>query len=167
MAYTEKYIASSVFVNHPTGTILNFSNGVSFTGLVREASVVHSVTRTITVAELLSLNSSPVQLLAPVANAAYEPLAFSWKIDFNSVAYDVTSITAINLKVGSEIFFSDTSLNPLTSVITTAYSFARFTGDAVELSLNKEVTVSCDGADPTLGNSTVTVELLYKINTFA
>jgi hypothetical protein len=42
MAYNEKYIASSVFVNAPTGTIGSFGNGIPFSPLANEATQVYN-----------------------------------------------------------------------------------------------------------------------------
>jgi len=265
---TEKYIASSVFVNAPTGTDLNFGNGVSFNALVNEVSqtnnvlvgafvgdyyltgqksvvtvntassgvmylpenpepwsdftvnnfstesivvgsssgdfnylgtiigitinipanvslrfvrndagewaaipqadlTVRNLVVTLSSADVLTLGSIPVVLLNAKAGVAYEPLSLTWKTNFNTTAYDVTSVTSIDLTVGGTSYFSDTALLPLTASTTKSFSFARFTGDAIALSTNTAISLSCVGGDPTLGNSTVTIELLYKINTFA
>ena len=160
------YISKSVFVNTPTQTPGTFSNGVSFTDIVREASVVHNITKTLTAADVLSLATSPFVLLPATSGVAYEPLAFSWKLNFNSVAYDVSGVTLLALYVGGVKYFSDNVLSTLSTGTTQSFSFTRNTVGAVGLSENDSVTIACD-ADPTLGDSTVTIELLYKINTFA
>jgi hypothetical protein len=268
MAYSEKYIASSVFVNSPTGTILGFGNGIPFSPLANEAvqvynqfvnswtgdyymtnqnelvnlislgsgnfylpqdaqswaditisnftneaatitspsgqinylgnligtqatvpantcvrfvrndagewvmipqyqNVVRNAVIELKVADILAMKTTPIVLLPATLGVAFEPLALSWKIFYNTTAYDVTGVTSIDLNVGSSLFFQDTSLNPLNSGTTTSFAFPRVITDAIGMEEFKDVTISCAGANPTLGDSTVTVELLYKINTFA
>jgi hypothetical protein len=171
MAYNEKYIASSVFVNAPTGTDLSFGNGISFDTLVNDAISVKSKVVNISSAEILSMNSTPIVIVPAIENAFIEPLSFFWKIDFNTVAYDVTGISLIDLvydpSSAAVVFFETADTACLSSTTTASYVFPRFANtDAVKLSANKPLVLTAD-ADPTLGNSSVTVEVLYKITTFA
>lgn len=159
------YIAKSVFVDAPTQTPGTFSNGVSFEGIVNEIVPIINKTVILTADEVKALNTSPYVLVQGMNNVSIEPLSISWKITYGSIAYTVTSITSIDVTYDSIVYFTDASLLPLTATTTEYYLFPKAAiTDAQTFRPDKDLLLTTVGANPTLGNSTVTIEILYKLH---
>lgn len=132
---------------------------------------VRNVVLTLTAGDILAMNTTPITIVPAIPNCIVEPLSFFWKLNFNTTAYDVTGIGEINLLYDSSSaavkFFQSTSAACLSSVTTATYVFPKYPYTVAEkLTVNKPLSLMAD-ADPTLGDSTVTVEVLYKITTLA
>lgn len=132
---------------------------------------VRNVVLTLTPGDILAMNTTPITIVPAIPNCIIEPLSFFWKINFNTVAYDVTGISLIDLvydpSTAAVVFFEDTTISCLSSITTATYVFPKYANTgAVKLAANKPLVLTAD-ADPTLGDSSVTVEVLYKITTLA
>lgn len=163
------FIASSVFVDTPSYTPGSFSSGVSFADAVNSVNTVQTKTMTISSAEILAMNTTPIEIVPAIPNGVIEPLSFFWKLNFNTTAYDITGISEINLlydpSSAAVKFFQSTSAACLGSPTTATYVFPKYPYTAAEkLTVNKPLCLTAD-ADPTLGDSTVTVEVLYRVAT--
>ena len=161
------YIAKSVFVDAPTQTPGTFSNGVSFEGIVNEIVPIINKTVVLTSDDIKALNSSPYVLVQGMNDASIEPLSISWKITYGGTGYSVTSVTSIDVTYDSIVYFTDTSLIPLTATNTDYFLFpSAVLTDAQTFRPDKDLLLTTAGANPTLGNSTVTIEILYKVHKF-
>jgi len=132
---------------------------------------VRNVVLTLTSGDILALNTTPITIVPAIPNCIVEPLSFFWRINFNTTAYDTTGISKIDLMYdlssAAVVYFEDTNIGCLGSAITASYVFPRFANtDAKKVAANKPLVLTAD-ADPTLGDSSVTVEVLYKITTLA
>lgn len=162
------FIASSVFVDTPTQTPGSFSNGISFADAVNSVTILQNKVLTLSSAQVRNLNSRPVVLVPAIPNASIEPISFSWKVNGGTIPYDVTDVDSIVVEYDGIYHFSDASLDPLTTASSKGFIFSRQTSvDAQSFNEGNDLYLLTLGADPTLGNSTVTVEVLYKVHYFA
>lgn len=169
------YLGNSIgtTINIPANSAVKFvRNSANEWAVIPQAQLsVRTAVVTLTPGDILAMNTTPITIVPAIPNCVIEPLSFFWKIDFNSVAYDTTGITEINLTYdpssGAIVFFQDTNTGCLSSAITASYVFPKiFNATATKIAANKPLVLTAD-ADPTLGDSTVTVEVLYKIATLA
>jgi hypothetical protein len=111
-------------------------------------------------AQILSLNSSPVQLVAaPGANKVVQVLSVLFKYTFVSAAYATN--TTLQIKLGSDVYVA------VGSVISETHTFWEgiIPFDFVSAAdiANQPVTITVQTGNPTAGNSTLKVYLSYRI----
>ena len=117
-------------------------------------------------AQVLTLNSVPVQLVAaPGAGYAIEVLSASVKVDFNTTAYATNVL--LNIK-NSGATYPTNKLNCLDSTVSmikqisfTSTSSTTNTQTIENAALNLEV----ETGDPTAGDSDITIYVTYRIIT--
>jgi len=117
-------------------------------------------------AQVLTLNSAPVQLVAaPGAGYAIEVISASVKIDFNATAYATN--TDINV-VCSGALQSQLKDNVLAASVSTVRKLLPVSGLSAtdtQLISNASLLVSVGTGDPTAGDSDITVYCTYRIIT--
>ena len=117
-------------------------------------------------AQVLTLNSAPVQLVAaPGAGYAIEVISASVKVDFNTTAYATNVL--LNIK-NSGATYPTNKLNCLDSTVSmikqisfTSTSSTTNTQTIENAALNLEV----ETGDPTAGDSDITIYVTYRIIT--
>ena len=118
-------------------------------------------------ADVLQLNSTPLTIVAAQgAGTAIEVISASVKIDFNTAAYATsTNILISNSSSNTDQFRAG---GVLASTVST---FKRFiltnpTGATdTQIIENDSLIIKCDSADPTAGDSDITVYVLYRVIT--
>ena len=121
-----------------------------------------SVAVTLSSAQVLALNTTPITLIGAVAGYAIEAVSVSVSIDYNSVAY----ATNTNL-----IIITDTAGNPqykrdylLLQTVDTTYKFAEVAPTSgTQLIANKALTATTATGDPTAGDSPITIFVNYRL----
>lgn len=124
---------------------------------------VQCASLTIPTAEVLTLNSVPVEIVAaPGAGYAVQVINAAFNIDFNSVAYatnttlEVVTNTATTAQVKCEITSTSNQFGTLSSAVI---------GNPTETQIieNAALNVSVQTGDPTAGNSDIEIKVLYRI----
>jgi len=121
-----------------------------------------SVAVTLSSAQVLALNTTPITLVGAVAGYAIEAVSVSVAIDYNSAAY----ATNTNL-----IIITDTASNPqfknidlLTQTVDAVWKFPEVTPPSgTQLIANKALTASVVTGDPTAGDSPITIFVNYRL----
>jgi hypothetical protein len=128
---------------------------------------IKSASLTITSAQVLALNSTPLTIVAAQGvGTAIEVISASVKIDFNTTAYaTVTNLLISNSSSNTDQFRGG---GVLASTVST---FKRFvltdpTGATdTQIIENDSLIIHCASADPTAGDSDITVYVLYRVIT--
>jgi len=115
-------------------------------------------------AQVLTLNSAPVQLVAaPGAGYAIEVLSASLQITFNSVAYATNTNLQLYANGSSEIQTSN-SINQVADAFSKFEPEIGATG-SIQFVGNEPLMVDVSGGDPTAGDSDITIYVTYRIIT--
>ena len=142
-----------------------FFEAVSRANEVNECECIKSASLTIASADVLTLNTTPIEIVAAQGVGKYiEVISASVNIDFNSVAYATnTTLQLINSGSTVEQFASPT----LDASIAQIANFSAATPSAaqVQLTANTALNVSVKSGDPTAGDSDITVYVLYRVVT--
>ena len=131
-------------------------------------SEILKTNRVLTSAEILALNTTPIELIAaPGAGKMIQLISYAAFLDFNSVAYATNLAFRIIYAGSSEVIVQANS------------SFINATGDAnlllspleaqtqaAEDQMNKAVQAFINTGDPTAGNSDIKTQILYTIVDF-
>jgi hypothetical protein len=129
-----------------------------------ESPIVRQASLTITTAQVLALNSTPLTIAAaPGAGFAIDVLSASMKMTYNSIAY-TTNIQLELFTTGAtapQVFWAS-SLGLSSSAITRSQNTS---GSANQLIENAALTVTVATGDPTAGDSDITVYVSYRIIT--
>ena len=127
-------------------------------------SVLSRVYITLTSAQVLALNATPVTVIpAPATGKFIDVSSYNFRVNFNSVQYtganniEMRFTNGSGTKVGSDI--PAASLN----AASTAASYYQGTDAAGAITLNAPVVLSVPTANPAAGNSTVTIEIFYSV----
>jgi hypothetical protein len=128
--------------------------------------VIDTATVTLTSAQILALNTTPVTLVAAQgANTYVQVIALAAKLDFNSVAY--TGSNAANITYTNAAGAAATGT--IASSFLDSASSAAITTIPVAVApvVNSPIVVSVGTANPAAGNSTITFDVLYRVVTLA
>jgi hypothetical protein len=129
-----------------------------------ESPIVRQTSLTISTAQVLALNSTPLTIAAaPGAGFAIDVLSASMKMTYNSIAY-TTNIQLELFTTGAtapQVFWAS-SLGLSSSAITRSQNTS---GSANQLIENAALTVTVATGDPTAGDSDITVYVSYRIIT--
>lgn len=157
-------IASSAAnaTNAATDALSAAASAASIANLVQEVSI------SITSANVLSLNTTPIELVAsPGAGKYLEVVSATVYIEYNSSAYDTNIKLLIRSSDADVAQFEDSSA--LISTITKSCKFIPNTIAATSaqtfLTENKGLEVLVDSGDPDNGDSDIKIKLLYRVVT--
>lgn len=110
-------------------------------------------------AQILALNSTPQTLVAaPGAGKIIMPLRYVWQYTFVTAAY----ATNTSLRAMYSAMNSDTLVN--LAAVASALGFYDATANTTPVD-NTALKISVSGGDPTAGDSTVKIQVYYKIHT--
>lgn len=135
---------------------LSTSSGV----VIKEASLL------IPSADVLTLNTTPLTIVPAVSGYIIDPISATVEIDFNSAAYATsTNIQLIQDNGGNftQIMGSLNALNATTSSIRKLGFDVSFLANETQLAANTALQVYTDAANPTGGDSDITVNVLYRL----
>lgn len=148
------------------------TNQVAFEAAVAQANVnngcecLHSASLTITSAQVLALNSTPLTIVAAQGvGMAIELLSWSAKIENVTTPYATN--TTINLTCGGIAPMGTSSALLLSSVDKIA-QFARSENPSAaqtQMIENAALQITSAGGDPTTGDGDITVYVLYRVIT--
>lgn len=139
---------------------LQLANGVD------NGAVMDSVKVTLTSAQILALNTTPVTLIpAQGANTYIEVLAVVAKLDFNSVAY--TGANAASLTYTNAGGAAATGTIASSFLDSASSAATKLVPVAVTPVANAPIVISVATANPAAGNSTITFDLFYRVVTIA
>lgn len=121
-----------------------------------------SVAVTLSTAQILALNTTPITLVAAVAGYAIEAVSVSVKLDYNSVAYATnTNLLIMTDTAGNPQYKRDSLLTQTVDVVWKFPEVAPTTG--TQLIANKALTATVATGDPTAGNSPITIFVNYRL----
>lgn len=116
------------------------------------------VERTVTSAEILSLNSSPIELVAAGGANVFTSLVAIWMtMDYAGVAYATN--TTLHWRRGTTSYFNSTTILPATS--DTLVQYIDTSEEAT--TANENINLFVATGNPTAGTSDIKVKLLYKV----
>ncbi len=191
MSYTGKHynIAKSVYANKKT-TYPNYSPiggpidiGLDITQHIidvadSEATTIAqdlideqilSTQVTVTSAQILDWKNTPVTLIAaPGSGKIIDVLSVMAKLTFNSIAYTIVGLTALEINQGTAVLYSNAAASSIISSGSTKYwklAPAPAAAAATNVNANTAITSACTGAAPAAGNSTITFDIQYRILT--
>lgn len=118
-------------------------------------------------AQLLSLNTTPVQLVAaPGAGKYIVPIHMSFDYTYVSTTYSSATIQTYETSDKSGTITSNTSFLSFTaSIIRQLYQTGAAGGSAITYVANQPLMMWATGGDPTTGDGTAKVNVYYKIVT--
>ena len=122
---------------------------------------------TIASADVLQLNTTPLTIVAAQGvGTAIEVISASVKVDFNTTAY----ATNVSLALGSvgannPQLVSSTALNATVNSIRRLAVDSTFGGADTQIIENAAIVVAVEIADPTAGDSDITIYVTYRIIT--
>ena len=121
-----------------------------------------SVAVTLSSAQVLALNTTPITLVGAVAGYAIEAVSVSVKLDYNSAAYATnTNLIIITDTAGNPQFKRDSLLTQTTD---TVWKFPVVNPTSgTQLIANKALTAFVATGDPTAGNSPITIFVNYRL----
>lgn len=140
--------------------------GSTIAGLIKGSLGLDGVAQrkqlTLTSAQILALNSTPVTLVpAPGAGKYIEVLRVSAKLVFNSVAYTGANALEIRYTDGSGAKATSDLAAALINAAATRRDSA--TAAAVTQVANAPVVAAVPSANPGAGDSTMVVDVLYRV----
>jgi len=123
-----------------------------------------SASLTISSADVLTLNTTPITIVGAVAGYAIEVVSASVKIDFNTTPY-ATNITLLLITSGANEPQADDTIDA--TVSRTGRFRHRYTSGALptttQIITNADLQVSVDSGNPTAGDSDITVYVHYRL----
>ena len=115
-------------------------------------------------AQVLTLNSIPVQLVAaPGAGYAIEVLSAIVKIDFNTTAYSSNTVLDIINTGATKPIKSLPCLNATVDTIRDITPSSSTTATQTQMLENVALMATSNSADPTAGDSDITIYVTYRI----
>ena len=122
---------------------------------------VKSAKLTLSSAQILALNTTPLTIVpSPDAGKINIPLCCYFEYDYNSVAYS----TSTNLQVlfsGANSSIAESNILGNTLDVSNFVDCSSVLQSGGSLS-NRDIIVRAEASDPTAGNSTATVYIIYK-----
>jgi len=120
------------------------------------------VTRTLTSAEILALRTTAIPLLtAPGVNKYYELISVSAYNNYNSTTYNAGT-DVLNLEVNGVALW--TLPNTFIEATSSTATYGTKVADAL-IATNNAVNLRMSSADPTTGNGTIKISVIYRIIT--
>jgi hypothetical protein len=139
---------------------LQLNNGVD------DGAVIDSVKVTLTSAQILALNTTPITLIpAQGANTYIEVLACVAYLKFNSAAY--TGANAANITYTNAAGAAATGTLASSFLDSSSSAAAKVIPAAVTPVVNSPIVISVGTANPAAGNSTITLDLFYRVVTLS
>ena len=123
-----------------------------------------SASLTISSADVLTLNSTPLTIVGAVSGYAIEVISASVKVDFNTTAYATN--TDIALKTSGANVAQAKAITALAASVARTSNFTISpTPSAAQTVIisNADLTVSVNSGDPTAGDSDITVYVNYRL----
>ena len=166
MAIFTKTVLKSYFERGKTPKQEHFTALIDTMNSNAECVCVKSASLTIATADVLHLNTTPIEIVAaPGAGFAIEVLSASMKMVYNSATY------ATNTSL--ELITAGATDNQASTVIKNSASTIRRFADATTLASatatqlveNAALNVTVASGDPTAGDSDITVYVTYRIIT--
>lgn len=161
MSVINKFLGNLLLPNNTAVlSSLQLANGVD------NGAVIDSVKVTLTSAQILALNTTPVTLIAAQgANTYIEVLACVAYLKFNSIAYTGTNAANITYTNGAGAAATGTLASAFLDSSSSAA--AKVIPVAVTPVANAPVVISVGTANPAAGNSTITLDLFYRVVTLS
>jgi len=122
-----------------------------------------SASLTISSADVLTLNSTPLTIVGAVSGYAIEVISASISIDFNTTPY--TTETSVYIMTTGAIL-PQYKLSVLDSTVSRMAKFdATIIGGTTDTQIisNSDILVQAGGVDPTAGDSDITVYVNYRL----
>ena len=121
-----------------------------------------SVAVTLSSAQILALNTTPITLIGAVAGYAIEAVSVSVSIDYNSVAYATNTNLLIITDTATDPQYKRDSL--LTQTADAVWKFPVVNPTSgTQLIANKALTATTVTGDPTAGDSPITIFVNYRL----
>lgn len=137
---------------------ITYPTNITFASTAPE---VKMVTKTISSANLLALNATPITVIsAPGAGYGIEIISASWKFDAGATPYTVVGVTAI--KLGNQLSL------PTGAITSASDGTFKFVDNVAviatpSITVNGAITFSAAGADPAAGNGSGVLNVMYRV----
>lgn len=122
-------------------------------------------------AQVLALNTSPVEVVPAVANTVYVPRGIIWYHPAGGTAYTLAGVTALQVRKGTNavngptfngIGFLDSNTIELLEMLGPGNASALFSGTDVSADLNLNINLFAAGANPATGTFPIWVNVSYQ-----
>lgn len=156
-----------LFFNQADGIMFSRDDSGIVTVGGKSDSALYSASLTIASADVLTLNSIPLTIVAAQgAGTLIEVISASASIDFNTTAY--TTNTALQLSLGGDAILGQIGTNFLASTVsktTSSFTGQSATAGQTQSLENSALVVTNSVGEPAAGDSDITVYVLYRVIT--
>lgn len=158
----------NITLTNCTDLLINESNvNYANNGLITSEGAILSFEKVINSADVLTMFTTPIQLIPAVNGYAIQLLSLSTRVVFNTTAY--ASNTTLNFLTDTATTYQFRSANVLNATLDRTYIGWGNGGSAVagttQLIANKDIMITTEGGNPTSGNSNLLIKGTYKIIT--
>lgn len=155
-----------MFLNQVDDTLnIRTDNGIKYIPVVDSDGVARSVSLTIASADVLTLNGTPLTLIAaPGAGKAIELLFFSTEVEYGTAAYATNTTLQLITDTATTPQGSDQDilLSTVSRVLRGRAATVSGTSDTMLIE-NKALLVKVATGNPTAGDSDITIRAYYRV----
>ena len=167
IGYTDA-TGSSIFSQPPANIDLPSENGLydlvtTIHSYIESSSQgdIRQVQRTLTSAEVLAMNSTPITLVNGISGSEMQVVSAAMHLKWNSVAYATNTTLAIGTTSDPD---GQAQLNCLAATSDIKGAFALVTtGTSANMHTGENLVVSVTSGNPVNGNSQVVIDVLYRV----
>lgn len=133
-----------------------------------DASTVVESTITLSSAQMLALNGTPIDVIpSPGVNKAIDLISGVGFIDYNSAAYATNTHFHLTFNTANDSITTNNDLLLATTDLYFKLAFVTKTGTTAQLLTNTSLKAYVPGGNPTLGDSPLILKLAYRIIDFS
>lgn len=133
-----------------------------------DASTVVETTFTLSSAQILALNGTPIDVIpSPGANKAIDLISAVGFIDYNSAAYAANPNFHLTYNTSNDSLTTNNDVLLATSDLYFKLAFVTKTGTTAQIVPNSSLKAYVPGGNPTLGDSPLILKLAYRIIDFS
>mgnify|MGYP003650332746 CR=1 FL=1 len=118
---------------------------------------------TIATADVLHLNTTPLNIVSAVSGYSIEVVSASVKIDFSTTAYATNTFIQLITNGGTTAQYGAAIINATVATTKKLPEIATTTATTTQLIANADLQVSVKTGDPTAGDSDITIFVNYRL----
>lgn len=158
----------NITLTNCTDLLINESNvNYANNGLITSEGAILSFEKVINSADVLTMFTTPIQLIPAVSGYAIQLLSLSTRVVFNTTAY--ASNTTLNFLTDTANAYQFRSANVLNATLDRTYigwgNGSSAVAGTTQLIASKDIMITTEGGNPTSGNSNLLIKGTYKIIT--
>ena len=158
----------NITLTNCTDLLINESNvNYANNGLITSEGAILSFEKVINSADVLTMFTTPIQLIPAVSGYAIQLLSLSTRVVFNTTSY--ASNTTLNFLTDTANAYQFRSANVLNATLDRTYigwgNGSSAVAGTTQLIASKDIMITTEGGNPTSGNSNLLIKGTYKIIT--